>query len=178
MFVKIQGVSGVHEFEPSGAEAPVELDEGSEAVEGLASDEAGDLFVADSTGGFHIMKYDAAGRHVADFGSKTAGGTRGIAFSDALGELYVTNTSASNVWILSAPVSAGPWIDPGSESASPGLRGAASFAASVDPEGGDASYHFEYVDDAQFEASGFAGASSTPATRVGASSGDFEDPGV
>jgi hypothetical protein len=175
IFVKIQGVPGVHEFDPSGAEAPVKLDEGSEAVEGLTLDQAGDLFVADSTGGFHVMKYDSAGKHIDTFGSKTVGGTRGIAFSDALGELYVTNTSESNVWILPAPTSAGPWIDPGSESASPGLRGAATFAASVNPEGGDASYHVEYVDDAQFRASSFAGASSTPAAPVGAPSEDFED---
>lgn len=175
IFVKVQGVTGVHELEPSGVEVAVKLDEGSEAVEALTGDSAGDLFVADSGGGFHILKYDASGRHVDTFGTNTATETRGVALSEASHELYVAGYYESRIWTIPEPVSAGPWIEPGSETANPELRGAATFQATVDPEGTDTSYHFEYVTDAQFKSAGFTGAVSTPSTSVGNPSEDFED---
>jgi hypothetical protein len=173
MFVKDSEASGVREFERDGTEKPTQFDAGSESVEAITLDGSGDLFVADSTGGFHVLKYDPAGKELASFGSKTAAGANGMAFSDALDELYVSTQAAeeNSVWILSQPPP-GPLVEPGSESATPGQRGTATLEASVDPEGGETTYHFEYVDDAHYRASGYASASSTPPTSIGSS---FDD---
>jgi hypothetical protein len=169
MFVTDEGVTGVRELEPGGVEKATQFDTGSTSVEAIAVDGAGDLFVADSTGGFHVLKYDPSGKELESFGSNAVAGTKGIVFSDALDELYVS--AGASVSILTAPPS-GPWVEPGSESGTAGLRGVATFEATVDPEGNSTSYHFEYVDDAHFQASGFASASSTPSTPIGSS---FED---
>ena len=65
-----------------------------------------------------------------------------------------------------------PWarsVVSGGEVATPGLRGGASFEATVVPEGNATSYHFEYVDEAGFRAKGFTDASSTQAIAIGES---------
>jgi hypothetical protein len=169
MFVVDQGVSGVRELEPSGAEK-AQFDTSSSSVEAIAVDAKGDLFVADSTDGFHVVKYDPAGNELASFGSKAVSATKGMAFSDALDELYVS--AESNVQILTPPPP-GPNVESGSETATPGLRGVASLGAMVDPEGNETTYHFEYIDQAHFQANGYADASSTPSASV--TSGFFED---
>jgi hypothetical protein len=180
MFVKDQEVAGVREFEPNGTEKPTQFDAGSESVEALALDGSGDLFVGDSSGGFHVLKYGPAGEELASFGSKTVISTQGMAFADGSGQLYVSNdkvpsSSASegnDVWVLSPPPP-GPLVESGSVSASPGERGEAGLEATIDPEGSEATYRFEYVDEASFQASGYAGASSTAPASI--ASGLFED---
>jgi hypothetical protein len=168
VFVKDQGVAGVHEFEPDGVEMQLEFDEGSESVEAITLDPSGDVFIADSSGGLHVLKYSPAGKELESFESSDAASkTRGIALSDAFGKeaLYVSYESGE-LRILAVPP-AGPSIE--SESATPKLRGAATFEATVDPEGEATTYHFEYVDEADFLASGFADASSTTAAPIGSS---------
>lgn len=167
VFVKDEGVPGVHEFEPGGVEMPVEFDEGSESVEAITLDPAGDVLIADSSTGFHVLKYDPAGKELDRFGSNAAHVTKGMAFSDALGkeELYVSDETSGVAILVVPPV--GPLVE--GESATPGLRGTATFEATVDPEDNVTKYHFEYVDEADFLASGFADASSTPAVSIGSS---------
>ena len=46
----------------------------------------------------------------------------------------------------------------------------ALLVGTVDPEGLSTTYRFQYVDDASFKASGFAGAAQTPATSAGSGS--------
>jgi hypothetical protein len=175
MFVTVEGVPGVHELGPTGIELAVKFDESSGAVEALTLDtSSGNLFVADGTGSFHVLEYGPAGTELASFGSKTAPATKGIVYSEASHELYVANYLEDNIWRVAVPPP-GPLVEPGSEVATPGLRGAASLQATIDPEGNNTSYRFEYVDDAKFMASGFAGASSTPVTGVGGSTEDFEE---
>ncbi len=171
VFVKDEGVAGVHEFAADGVEQSTQFDANSNSVEALALNASGDLFVADSTGGFHVLMYNANGNMMASFGSTTAGGTNGMAFSAALGELYVSNPSGNNVWILQPPAP-GPLVESGSESATPGLRGTATLDATVNPEGSETTYQFEYVDQARYQNSGFADASTSPVVSAGAS---FED---
>jgi hypothetical protein len=172
-FEREGAVPGVREFGPNGTEKLTQFDAGSESVEAITLDAKGDLFVADSTGGFHVLKYDPAGKELESFGSKTAAGTKGIVFSDALGELYVSNVSSSfsSVWVLTPPPP-GPLVEAGSESAIPGQRGHATLEARVNPEGSETTYRFEYVDQAHFQASGYASASSTPVVSIGSG---FED---
>ncbi len=165
-FVADEGVSGVREFEPGGTEKPVQFDAGSTAVEAITLDEAGDLFVADSTGGFHIAEYGPSANELASFGSKGVAGTQGIVFSDTLDELYVSQDYDVTTFTPPAP---GPLVEPGSESATPELRGAATLRATVNPEGGDTHAHFEYVNDARYQESGFTGAISTAPVSLGSS---------
>jgi hypothetical protein len=159
-------VPGVREFEPDGVEMPVRFDEGSESVEALSLDESGDLFVADSDDGFHVLKYSPSGSELERFAPKAVTGTGGIVFSGASNQLYVSEGDVTDggVLVLAVPP-AGPLVE--SESVTPGSRGAATFAGSINPEGNATSYRFEYVDKARFLAEGFAGASSTPETSVG-----------
>ncbi len=167
MFVADQEVSSVREFEPDGVEKATQFDAGSTSVEAITVDPTGDLFVADSGEGFHVLEYDSSsGKQLASFGQKTAGGTAGIVFSETSDELYVS--AFSSVWVLTPPPP-GPSLESGSETATAGLHGTATFEALVNPEGTETTYHFEYVDLAQYEASGYADAVSTAPTSAGSS---------
>jgi hypothetical protein len=173
MFVKDREVSGVRELEPNGIAKATQFDAGSESVEALALDGSGDLFVGDSSGGFPVLEYGPAGEELSSFGSKTVTATQGMAFADGSGQLYVGNfIEESDVWILTPPPP-GPLVEPGSVSASPGERGRAGLEATIDPEGSETAYRFEYVTEANFQADGYAGASST--SPVSIASGLFED---
>jgi hypothetical protein len=166
-------VEGVREFEANGTEKSTQFDVGSTSVSALTVDASGDLYVADSNGGFHVLKYDPAGNELAGFGSKTVSGpSDGIAFSATTGELYASESEEeekASVWVLTPPPP-GPLID--SQSAEPFPKGKATLKAQINPEGNETTYHFEYVDQAQFQASGYASATSTPPVSIGSS---FED---
>lgn len=175
VYAKDSGVPGVREFEPGGIEKATPFDAGSESVQAIALDGSGDLLVDDSSGGFHVLEYNPSGAELESFGLHTAPHARGIAFSEALGgELYVSNrietesSVESNVWILPLPAP-GPLVELGSESAKPGERGTATLEAVANPEGSETKYHFEYVSEAQFKTSEYAGASSTPPVAIGSS---------
>ncbi|HXC23991.1 MAG TPA: hypothetical protein VNU28_05350, partial [Solirubrobacteraceae bacterium] len=190
VFVKDEGAPGVREFEaPLYLESPTTFDEGSETVLSVALDGTGDLFVSDGSklldsifleeGSF--KEYGPSGQQLEAFGAKTLTFMKaGMAFDEALKEVLVYGTDAelqnpeyghSGVWAFPLPAP-GPSVEPGSERATPGLRGAATFEALVDPEGGASEAHFEYVDEAHFLASGYAGAASTSPESIGSS---FED---
>jgi NHL repeat len=186
VFVKDEGVPGVREIEPGGIEAPVVFDVGSEGVEGLTLDGSGDLFVSDSTGGFHVDEYvTASGEQLESFASKAIGSlashTRGIAFSGSLGEVYLADNEdegpapeggehfKESVRVVPLP-QPGPLVV--SETASAGSHGAGSLEAVLNAEGAETSYHFEYVSQPAFETGGFASAVSTPAATLPAG---FED---
>jgi hypothetical protein len=182
VFVKDEGVPGVREFEPGGIEMATRFDQGSEAVEAIALDAAGDVFVSENKANFgepcscRFLKYSPSGEELAVFDARPLTFLApSMVFDDALGELFVYGGDGSQtgfgVWAFAVPP-AGPVVVSGSEKATPGLRGTATVEASVNPEGSETTYRFEYVDGAQYEANGFAGASSTPATSIGSS---FDD---
>ncbi len=164
VFVVDEEVAGVREFEPSGVEKLAALDAGSVSVEALAADGAGDVFIADAAGGLHFLEYDSVGEETASFGAKTVSNAKGIAFSDALEKLYVSD--GSSVWVLSVSPP-GPVIETGSESATPGLGGAATLEAKLDPEGNETTFHFEYVSEAQYQTSGYAQAARSTSASAG-----------
>ena len=184
LYVHDSTVSGVHEFEAGGIEKGTQLDAGSESVDAIAVDAVGNVYVSDSTGGYHVLKYDSEGKELASFGANTVVGfSEGLAFSNSTNELYAPDSYCtaspsgelcySKVWTLTSPPP-GPLVV--SETAMLEQRGAATLESVVNPEGTEATYHFEYVDDAKFQSSGFAGATSTASASIG--SGLFEDHSV
>lgn len=180
VFLKDEGVPGVHEIEPGGILAPVEFDPLSESIEAITLDAAGNLYLAEySNGGTSVFEYSAAGQELAEFASKTIGSqasfpnatATGMAFSNTLNQLYVSSTAESVVWMLTPPAP-GPLIEPGTESATPESHGTAALQASLNPEGNETTYHFEYVGASAFAASGYGSATSTSPVSAGSGFGD------
>ncbi len=170
-------VAGVREFEPDGTEVATQFDAGSTTIAGLVVGESGDLFVGDASGGFHVLVYGPAGNQLASFGAKAVieDLSGAMALSGTLGELYVGNyvkyssgEEQANVSILSAPTAGPPTTETGNVRVVPGRRGAASLEAAFDPGGFESKYHFEYVSQTDFQASGYADASSTAEGTVSA----------
>jgi hypothetical protein len=183
VFVKDEEVEGVREFAPNGVEMLTQFDQGSFSVAALAVDAAGDLYVGDENGGFHVLKFDPAGTELASFASKTVAFSRGMAFADTRGALYVAGSTLETeataeeprVFVFSPPPP-GPMIEPGSESGTPGLHGEATLKAQVNPEGHETTYHFQYITEKQFKEDGDTFGAGTVATAESASIGsEFED---
>ena len=95
----------------------------------------------------------------------------GLGLDDASGRLFVSSNfvpgdnNANRVYILDEAPAPGASIDPVS-----GIGAhSATFSGEVDPNGAPTGYHFEYVDDAEFQANGFTNAQRYPLTdaRVG-----------
>lgn len=177
LFVSDNEAAGVREFEPDGVEEATQFDAASTSIASIALGASGEVFVGDSDGsynGFHVLKYTPSGNAAANFGSNTVrggiqnggfGAYNGMAFSEASGDLYISEryeeegeVAHDSVWTVPVPPP-GPVIE--SLSAKPGPRASLALEATINPEGGETTYHFEYVSDADYEASGYAGASST-----------------
>ncbi len=170
IFVKDSEAPGVRELEPDGVEEGTQFDAGSPTITGIALDGSGDVFVGEfngtkekSIGSTHVLKYKAAtGKVTGSFGSGTVRGfSGGLTFAEASDTVYMADQSgegSSSVWALPVPPP-GPSIE--SESATLVPPGGVLLEGSVNPEGGETQYHFEYVDEADFKASGFAHSTST-----------------
>jgi hypothetical protein len=181
VFVKDSGVAGVREFEANGTEKATRFDASSETVTALTVDGSGDLFVGEasalnSPATFSLLEYSPSGEELASFGNESALAFRfGIAFASVLGvgEIYVTNLIESaadvsaDVSVVPLPVSGPPAIEPGSVTATQEQRGHATVGAKIDPDGNATSYRVEYVSEADFQASGYSGASSTSEVTLG-----------
>ncbi len=178
VFVKVEGVPGVHGFEPGGLEMLAKFDEGSETVESIALGAAGDLLV--SEGNYYeegsFKEYGPSGEELASLGGHTLIGLyAGMVFDEALKELLTYGTDAETseyghfgVWAFPVPPP-GPLVESGSEKGMPEPRGAATFEGLVNPEGDTTEVKFEYVDETDFKASGYADAVSTAPVVLGES---------
>ncbi len=181
VFVKDKAAPGVREFEPNGVEKSIQFDASSTTITGIAVNGSGDLFVGESSGESyaHILKYEVAtGKLTGSFGAKTARGGNatgpfedGMAFSEASDAVYVSETYSaggfySSVWALPIPPP-GPEIEGESVTSAP--PGGMILEGSVNPEGYETEYHFEYVSEVAFRASGFAHATSTATGSLPAS---------
>ncbi len=190
VFVKVEGVPGVHGFEPNGLEMLAKFDEGSETVESIALGASGDLFVSENkvdkgNSGepcvCDFKEYGPAGEPLASFGGHIlVYMASGMVFDEALKELltYGTDDDSSEeyghygVWGFVVPPP-GPVVEAGSEKVTAEPRGAALFEGLVDPEGHATEVSFEYVDEADFKASGYASATSTaPVLLAGSGFGE------
>jgi hypothetical protein len=101
----------------------------------------------------------------------------GLGFDEASGHIFISASSlalpgnnGSRVYILDNSVAPAASIDP----VAVFDAHSATFSGSVDPNGAQTGYRFEYVDDAEFQANGFTNAKQVPITdeRIG----NDEDP--
>jgi hypothetical protein len=106
-----------------------------------------------------ILELDPAGNLLATHGEgdgMPVGTGFGLAVNGSVGRLYAT--AEHRVFILRRLADPIATIDPVT-----GVTGTtATFSGSVDPTGYETGYHFEYVDDDDFQATGFANADRVP----------------
>jgi hypothetical protein len=100
---------------------------------------------------------------------------RGLGLDEASGRLFVSSNGdvsgtgeANRVYILDNSVAPGASIDP----VTTFDAHSATFSGQADPNGVQAAYRFEYVDDAEFLANGFTNAKQVPVTDKRIGSGD------
>jgi hypothetical protein len=194
LFVSINGLPGVHELGPSGTELSVKIDEAGNDVQALVAEKSGDVLVSDAGGQFEpksslgetrISKYTPSGEELYSFGTPPLVATSAAMAPDlALNEVLIygadefSNESFNDeyeqigVWKFQPPAP-GPLLEPSSALvATPEPRGAATFAGSLNPEGGETKYHIEYVTQARFETGGYAEATSTSTLTLAPSFAD------
>lgn len=140
-------------------------------------DATGELFVSDGVGAEKVYRFVSSGdgdyRYVADPELEShsySGGSLHLAVSNAAGlpnsdYVYVTSANKEPPANLSA-------FGPQGETGPPLVKDAeasnitgtdATLSAEILPHGFPTSYRFQYVDDAQYEANGFADAANVPA---------------
>ncbi len=124
---------------------------------------AGEVFIADGRQGesSHIREFDPSGAELASFDANSEGNQAGIAFADGVGEIYVLDRT--RVRVVSPPPP-GPLVI--AQSASEPQPTTATVAATLNAEGHETTYHFEYGTTTAY------GASTTPATLAGSA---FDD---
>jgi NHL repeat len=137
-----QGV--LREYAPGGGTPLRTVDDEAQALTlGLG----GNLFVDHGTiNETQLREYDRNGAHLASFAS-TSHTRGGIAFGATLDSVYVIEKLEEGVERVSVitPPAPGPFVLPGSESASEITPTSAKLGAGISPEGGaETKYHFEY----------------------------------
>jgi DNA-binding beta-propeller fold protein YncE len=154
-YVMSASLPGVRKYTPSGS--PINtltlsqtLDEAGQP-QSLAVDGADNLYIGDLAGGNPVfMKFNPAGEQVAQFGSGqvlgTSSGPGGIAIGDSAGALYAISSKLGGGEFHYAqrfPLP-GPGPLPGNERATGVLPTEATLEATLNPEGDETTYHFEY----------------------------------
>jgi hypothetical protein len=139
----------------------------------LAVDPSGHSYVANFNPSFtemSVLEFDSAGALVETHGQGSKGtlnSSGGVAVNSTTSDLYFSIFNSARVAILANvpdPTATIAAVD--NETAT-----SASFHGSVDPKGALSSFHFEYVDDAQFQVDGFASATVLPETEAAPSPG-------
>jgi DNA-binding beta-propeller fold protein YncE len=144
--------------------------DGAATGSALALDPAtGNLYV-DHNGSSHadVAVYDRNGVQVDDLSLPSTSNSEGLAFrpsgpGNPASDLYLSDASASNVTIYAPQTAAGaPLVN--SESATQTGRTTATLAAGIVPLGNDTTCTFQFVDNADFQASGYSNATSVACT--------------
>jgi hypothetical protein len=151
MYVLSPEAAGVRKLDPTGVEVgeprdttePIEPETNFEA--GIAVGPGDDLFTETGTNeGHHVREFDPEGAQVASFVNEGAAGESivSMAYGNTAGVLYV-RMNKNTVQIVPQPPE-GPVVVPGSEKATNVGPAAASLGASLNAEGPEAEYFFEY----------------------------------
>jgi len=144
--------TGVRKFSPGGVEIKT-IDPTGASYQTIALDDSGNLFVGDRqvfTEPAVFREFDPAGEQISQFGTGEVFGTLGplgIGIGNSAGSLYSASAeftpggteSAVQLFPLPGP---GPLIS--GESARAILPTSATLKATLDPEGHETTYHFEY----------------------------------
>jgi hypothetical protein len=180
-------ISGVQEFDSSGTLIrTLETAPSSKPVKptSLAIDENGDVFVGETVNNpgepiytYEFAAYKPDGTHYAQFGSTSIKSScheylsvPGTAIGFTAHKLYVSNsafscTPAHHVVVISLAEVAEPGEPIVEEETTSNIQPTtASLHAVVNPKGNDTHYHFEYVDQASYEAEGGFASSHTKST--------------
>lgn len=168
----ISGGGRAIKFKPSGGSFVYDsvLQSGEGAVAVAVDPSSNDVFVGDlDSGTYHVVAYDSSGAQFDDFGGGVIGDppagpeTSGqIAANATTHKVYVTDPIGKKVWIFDRVASIPA---PTATTVAPAALGQleATLKASVNPKGhGLRDCHFEYTDAADFQANGFANATSIP----------------
>jgi hypothetical protein len=161
-------LSGVRKYDGAGTELGEPRDPAANAFATVvAVGPSDELFVYDSES-HHILGYDATGNQISSFVEDGIvgfnGGSTGMAFGDAIKQLYVLYPPVVR---LTSPPPPGPVVTAGSESATELTPTGATLNAVINPEGPqETRYHFEYGTTASY-------GTSTPSEVL--TSGSFED---
>lgn len=146
------GNERVEKFDSSGNYL-TKLDSGGEP-QALAVDSSNDLYVDDSSGQYHVLEFDSSGTTIDRFGVGQIGLSTGIAVNSSLARVYVAdsgngyNSVFSLTTLPHSTTGAATSITPES----------AAVSGTVNPEGIEATYHFEYGLDTSYR----TGCSSPP----------------
>jgi hypothetical protein len=161
-YLRGSAVTGIRRFEPNATELGPPRDAGG-APSVITIGPADELFVNDGPnraeeGPHRILTFDSAGAQTSSFDGGFEGSEdRGIAYSEATDALYVLNAGTVRIVIPPEP---GPYVPPGSESATEIGTTGVTLGATVNPEGGERTeYSFEYGPTASY-------GSSTPFTPL------------
>jgi hypothetical protein len=168
---------------PAGAGALLAPGEAAGATAGLVVGSSGALFVLRDPGAGNtvVQEFDTPGeavppaaandQHGAGAGFTTA---NGLGINDVTGKLYVSATTAVSglaaghrVYVLDNAPAPAATLDPVTSFDAH----SATFSGEANPNGTRTGYHFEYVDDANFQATGFTNAAKFPLADVGLGSG-------
>jgi hypothetical protein len=145
-----ENVVGVHHYDPFGTELGSPIDTAG-SPQYLTLGPHDELFIDDGQDEGreqpHLLEYDSTGTELASFDIGTEGGSRGIAYGDAVERVYVLNDEAVRLVALPAP---GPLIAPGSEAVTDAKPGSATVTAGIDAEGSAVTYHFDYGETASY----------------------------
>jgi DNA-binding beta-propeller fold protein YncE len=139
-----EGIVGVHRYDQFGTEVGAPFDtEGFPHA--LTLGPAGEVYVDDHQDGEteqpHLSEYDSAGAELKSFDIGAEGGSRGIAFGDAIERVYLLNREAVRLVAVPPP---GPLIAPGSEALVEAKPSHAEVEATINAEGSPTKYRFEY----------------------------------
>jgi hypothetical protein len=116
-----------------------------------------------------VVQYDEGGNFLGKFAETDPGAltkSEGVAVDGTTEKVYVSDTEGEKqVEIWAPPPPEPPEVE--STSVTNITTTSANLQAQVNPKSFDTHYHFQYITQAQFEASGFAGAAETPEVDLG-----------
>jgi DNA-binding beta-propeller fold protein YncE len=113
--------------------------------------------------GNNVVVYNPTGAHIDQlFSLGATTNSQGLAYSHGAISLYVADASNNSVTIYGAPPAGLPFIT--SESATGAGPTSETLKAAIVPLGSDTTCHFQYVDAADFQATGYAAATTVPCT--------------
>jgi DNA-binding beta-propeller fold protein YncE len=149
-FYDVDGETITRQLSPAGdaQDPPVDLDTGG-APRAVAIDPvSGDAYIWDANAS-HVFRFDATGAFQEAFAAGEIAATRGIGFSDAGafgatgGVLYVADGGCSCIRAYGTPAAVAPTLDDQGNTTNVGLS-SATLNATVNPNGAETSYRFEY----------------------------------